>query len=63
MELYFIRSINIKHMEYLKSWLLNNIMAGGGLVAISIIKEAFDVLANQKRKPKELLLTIPSKGL
>ena len=41
-----LRSINIKHTECLKSWLLSNIMARGGLVATNVIKEAFNVLAN-----------------
>ena len=41
-----LRSTNIERTEYLKSWLLSNIMARGGLMAISVIEEAFDVLAN-----------------
>jgi len=35
--------------------LLSNITAGGGLVATSVIEEAFDVLANQEGEPKKLL--------
>ena len=50
-------SMNIKRIEYLKSWLLSNIMAGGGLIAMSVIKEAFDVLVNQEGEPKKLLPT------
>ena len=39
-------SINIKRTECLKSWLLSNIMARGGLIAIGVIEDAFNVLAN-----------------
>ena len=39
-------STNIERMECLKSWLLSNITAGGGLVATSVIAEAFNVPAN-----------------
>ena len=39
-------STNIKRTECLKSWLLSNITARGGLVAMSVIEEAFDVLVN-----------------
>ena len=41
-------SMNIERTECLKSWLLSNIMAGGGLMAMSVMEEAFDVLANQE---------------
>ena len=58
-----LRSINIERIKCLKSWLLSNITAGGGLVATSIIEEAFDVLANQEGEPKKLLPTTPSQGL
>ena len=55
-------SMNIKRIECLKSWLLSNIMAGGGLVATSVIEEAFNVLVNQEGEPKKLLPTTPSQG-
>ena len=55
-------STNIKCTECLKSWLLSNIMAGGGLMAMSVMEEAFDVLANQEGEPKKLLPTTPSQG-
>ena len=32
-----LRSINIKHIEYLKSWLKSNITASGRLIAIDIV--------------------------
>ena len=55
-------STNIERMECLKSWLLSNITAEGGLVATSIMEEAFDVLVNRGEEPKELLPTTPSQG-
>jgi len=39
-------STNIERMECLKSWLLSNITARGGLVATGVIEDAFNVLAN-----------------
>jgi len=39
-------STNIKYTECLKSWLLSNITARGGLVVMSVIEDAFNVLAN-----------------
>jgi len=55
-------STNIERTECLKSWMLSNITAGGGLVATSVMEEAFDVLANQEGEPKKLLPTTPSQG-
>ena len=37
-----LSSRNIKHMECLKSWLKNNIIAGSRLVAIDIVNKAFN---------------------
>ena len=55
-------STNIKRTECLKSWLLSNITARGGLMATSVIEEAFNVLANYEGEPKKLLPTTPSQG-
>jgi len=41
-----LKSMNIKRTECLKSWLLSNIMARGGLMATGVIEDAFDVLVN-----------------
>jgi len=41
-----LRSTNIERTECLKSWLLSNITARGGLVATGVMEDAFDVLAN-----------------
>jgi len=57
-----LRSTNIKRTECLKSWLLSNITAGGGLVATGVMEDAFDILANQEGEPKKLLPTTPSQG-
>ena len=55
-------STNIERTECLKSWLLSNITARGGLVATSVMEEAFKVLVNRRGEPKELLPTTPSQG-
>jgi len=55
-------STNIKRTECLKSWLLSNITARGGLMATGVMEDAFNVLANQKGEPKKLLPTTPSQG-
>ena len=55
-----LRSTNIKCTECLKSWLLSNITARGGLVVTGVIEDAFNVLANQEGEPKKLLPTTPS---
>jgi hypothetical protein len=39
-------STNIKRTECLKSWLLSNIIARGGLMATSVMEEAFNILVN-----------------
>ena len=36
-EYILLGSINIKYMEYLKSWLLSNITAGGRLIATNMV--------------------------
>ena len=41
-----LRSTNIKRIECLKSWLLSNIIARGGLIVTSVIEEAFNILVN-----------------
>jgi hypothetical protein len=39
-------STNIKHIEYLKSWLLSNIIAKGRLMAANAVTEALAYLAD-----------------
>ena len=41
-----LRSKNIEHTEYLKSWLLSNITAGGRLIATNVVIEALIYLAD-----------------
>lgn len=57
-----LRSKNIEHTEYLKSWLLSNITARGRLVATNSAIEAFIYLADQEGEPNKLLPTTPSQG-
>ena len=39
---------NIKRAEYLKSWLLSNITAGGRLIATNVGQEASEALAESR---------------
>jgi len=57
-----LKNMNIERTECLKSWLLSNITAGEGLVATSVMEDAFDILANQEGEPKKLLPTTLSQG-
>ena len=41
-------STNIKRTECLKSWLLSNITAGGRLIAINVVQEALEALAEPR---------------
>ena len=41
-----LKNINIKRIECLKSWLLSNIMAREELMAMNVIENIFNVLAN-----------------
>ena len=41
-------STNIERMECLKGWLLSNIAAGGRLMAMNVVQEASEALAESR---------------
>jgi len=43
-------STNIERTECLKSWLLSNITAGGRLMAMNVVQEASEVLAESREQ-------------